>query len=227
MKLSEKIFGVLIAGVILLALAGCGNRAAPQSPAPPPAPPASETPAPPAPEPSAPPEAPPAPPASSVSDTPPAPPAPPASSAPAAGDIGLEGAKAAALERMGLSDSQVTWTEAKQDRDHGRLEYELEFWAGQVEYDLDIDGAAGTILKEKWEDHSVSGSADDAGEAAAKAAALGHLGLTESQVSSLRVERDLEHGLVEYEVKFWVGQSEYEYTVTGAGAILEYQLENH
>lgn len=128
---------------------------------------------------------------------------------------------------MGLSDSQVTWTEAKQDRDHGRLEYELEFWAGQVEYDLDIDGAAGTILKEKWEDHSVSGSADDAGEAAAKAAALGHLGLTESQVSSLRVERDLEHGLVEYEVKFWVGQSEYEYTVTGSGAILEYQLEMH
>lgn len=227
MKQSEKIFCVLIAGVMLLALAGCGNGAAPQSPAPPPAPPASETPAPPAPEPSAPPEAPPAPPASSVSDAPPAPPAPSASSAPAAGDIGLEGAKAAALERMGLSDSQVSWTETKQDRDHGRLEYELEFWAGQVEYDLDIDGSAGTILKEKWEDHSVSGSADDAGEAAAKAAALGHLGLAESQVSSLRVERDLEHGLVEYEVKFWVGQSEYEYTVTGSGAIIKYEMEVH
>ena len=155
------------------------------------------------------------------------PPAPSASSAPAAGDIGLDAAKAAALERMGLSDSQVSWTETKQDRDHGRLEYELEFWAGQVEYGLDIDGADGTILKEKWEDHSVSGSADDAGEAAAKAAALGHLGLAESQVSSLRVERDPEHGLVEYEVKFWVGQSEYEYTVTGSGAIFEYQRENH
>lgn len=229
MKVSGRIWCILIASVIALALPGCGAGAGPQSPAapPPPAPPASASPAEPAPEsPATPavPETPPAPPAPPAQDTPSASPAPSAS---AAGDIGLEGAKTAALERMGLSGDQVTWTDAEADWEHGRMEYELEFWAGQVEYDLEIDGATGAVLKEKWEDHSVTGTASDAGETAAKAAALGHLGLAESQVSALKADRELENGMVEYEVEFWVGQAEYDYTVTGDGRIVEYERENH
>lgn len=68
---------------------------------------------------------------------------------PAAGqpqDVGQETAKAAALTHAGLTESQVTGMKVEQDWDDGRLEYEIEFKFGGMEYDYTIDGATGTII---------------------------------------------------------------------------------
>ena len=59
-------------------------------------------------------------------------------------------------------------------------------------------------------------------------AALAHAGLTEGDVVSLSVKREYDDGRLEYEVKFWVDTTEYEYTVDGAtGDIRKSEREPH
>lgn len=66
-------------------------------------------------------------------------------------------------------------------------------------------------------------SGDYIGEAAAKAAALAHAGLTESQVGRVEVSLDRDDGRVVYEVEFKLNRMEYEYDIDAAtGAILEW-----
>ena len=50
--------------------------------------------------------------------------------------IGLEKAKQIALKDAGLSASQVSFVRAGLDWDNGRMEYEVEFWKDNVEYDF-------------------------------------------------------------------------------------------
>lgn len=64
-----------------------------------------------------------------------------------AGDIGKEQAKAAALAHAGLAESQVSRLEVARDRDDGRLEYEVDFKAGGLEYEYTIDAASGAVLE--------------------------------------------------------------------------------
>ncbi|MBR3570657.1 MAG: PepSY domain-containing protein [Oscillibacter sp.] len=73
--------------------------------------------------------------------------APPSASDPAQGGlIGRDEAKAIALAHAGLSESGVSGLQVKLDRDGGRAEYEVEFYAGGSEYGYDIDAASGEIL---------------------------------------------------------------------------------
>ena len=61
-------------------------------------------------------------------------------------DIGEAKAKSIALERAGVTESQIQRYECKRDYDDGRWKYEVEFRAGGWEYELDIDAATGTVL---------------------------------------------------------------------------------
>ena len=140
-------------------------------------------------------------------------------------DVGAEAAKSAALKPAGVSESQATDVKVKQDWDDGRLEYEVEFWVGSTEYDYTIDAVDGSVVAYDTEKHA-SASSTDIGAEAAESAALGHAGLSESQVAGLRSERDYDDGRLEYEVEFRSGGMEYEYTIDGAsGAILEYEKD--
>lgn len=66
--------------------------------------------------------------------------------------ITLEEAKAIALEKAGLKESDVVFEEAKLDREHGRVVYDIEFRQGRVEYCFEINAADGAIVE--WEkDH--------------------------------------------------------------------------
>ena len=156
-------------------------------------------------------------------------------------DVGQEAAKQAALSHAGLSASDVTDWKIERDWDDGRLEYEIEFWCGTTEYDYTIDGHSCSILKHEWDHHnegshhdephrggSSAGGAStgDIGAEAAKAAALAHAGVTESQTAEMKVDRDWDDGRLEYDVEFDVGRTEYEYTIDGVtGAVLEYEQD--
>ena len=61
--------------------------------------------------------------------------------------VSLEQAQQLALQKAGLSDSEVTWKKLEQDEDDGRIVYELEFISGRTEYDCEIDAATGNVLK--------------------------------------------------------------------------------
>lgn len=150
---------------------------------------------------------------------------------PTAQDMGQDAAKQAALGHAGLTESQVTGWEIERDWDDGRLEYDIEFWCGAIEYDYTIDGHSCQVIKHQREDHAGNhhGGGDpsaDIGAEAAKAAALAHAGVSESRTTKLEVERDWDDGRLEYEVEFEVGRMEYEYTIDGAtGAVLEYEQD--
>lgn len=74
-------------------------------------------------------------------------------SVPAAGDVGLEAAKSAALKHAGLSEGQVQELQVEWDNEHGRAVYEVEFKSGGMEYDYVIDAATGSVLEHQAERH--------------------------------------------------------------------------
>lgn len=60
--------------------------------------------------------------------------------------IGDDAAKAAALQRAGLTADQVRWEKCELDEDDGRFSYELEFSSGQHEYECEVEAFTGEIL---------------------------------------------------------------------------------
>lgn len=161
-------------------------------------------------------------------------------------DIGEAKAKSIALDHAGYKESKVSGLKVEREYDDGQLEYHVEFRVGNKEYDYEISAKSGKILdydvdvdddaKTSNSTTSSSGSSSsgssnstestDIGKAKAKAIALEHAGVTESQVTSLNVERDVDDGNVEYSVEFTVGNKEYDYEIDGAtGKILDYDVE--
>ncbi len=142
-----------------------------------------------------------------------------------------------------LSGHDLFHNKTRLDRDDGRLEYEVEFFINGFEVDYTIDAATGAILewdtdyegpppqavqpvKPEKPTQPEAPAVSDIGSDAAKAAALAHAGLAESQVSRLKAEADWDDGRLEYEVEFRADGMEYEYTIDGAtGAILEHERD--
>ena len=138
------------------------------------------------------------------------------------GAISVQGAKDAALAAAGLTESQVTALTVKGDYDDGRLEYEVKFWCGSTEYEYDIDGTTGAVLKQEQEAHaSAPSSGDVISPEAARDAALAHAGVGLGDVYELEVEAELDEWIPCYKVEFKSGGMEYEYEVhASTGEIL-------
>ena len=144
-------------------------------------------------------------------------------------------AKAAALAHAGLTESQVAGLKGKLDEDNGHPVYEVEFHCNSVEYDYEIDALDGEVWKYETNgtqtrptDVPATETSSDVGADKAKAAALAHAGLTESQVTGLKAERDQDDGRLQYEVEFKADGLEYEYTIDGStGAVLEHEKDQN
>ena len=54
-------------------------------------------------------------------------------------EVSLDDAKQIALERAGVTAENAVFTRAYLDDDDGRKEYEIEFYVGQTEYEMDVD----------------------------------------------------------------------------------------
>ena len=153
--------------------------------------------------------------------------------------IGESAAKAAALKHAGVSESSTKYCNAWLEYDDGRPEcYEVEFMAGNTRYEYKIALTAPTVLESERESYGGSGSSGgqtgggsnasstDIGAEKAKSIALNHAGVSASQASELKVDRDTDDGVLEYEVEFKAGGKEYEYTIHGGtGQILKYESD--
>ena len=62
------------------------------------------------------------------------------------GPLTVEQAKQAALDYAGVKASEDTFTKAHRDWDNGREVYEIEFYANNTEYDMDVDVNTGRIM---------------------------------------------------------------------------------
>lgn len=164
------------------------------------------------------------------------------SSANTASYIGESAAKAAALKHAGVSESSTKYCNAWLEYDDGRPEcYEVEFMANNTRYEYKIALTSATVLESEQESYGGSGSSGqstgqsgsgsgtsstDIGAEKAKSIALNHAGVSASQASQMKVERDTDDGVLEYEVEFKAGGKEYEYTIHGGtGQILKYESD--
>ena len=145
----------------------------------------------------------------------------------AAGFIGLDAAKAIALENAGVAESAATFSATELDRQSGSGVYTIDFTANGQSYAYDIDALTGSIL---------SGAPETAGASAgtaitaqqAQEIALNHTGLTADQVTLLRCALDREDGRQVYDVEFYNSASyiEYDYEIdASSGDILSYDFD--
>ena len=147
----------------------------------------------------------------------------------ASGDIGSEKAKSIALNHAGVTSSTAKFVKVERDRDDGRLLYEVEFYAGNKEYDYEILASDGTILSydADIEGYRIPSSTSSSSSGyisveRAKEIALQHAGLSSSGVNFDKAELDEDDGRFEYEIEFHHNFREYEYTIDAAsGTILE------
>ena len=153
-------------------------------------------------------------------------------SAPAFNGVGESGAKAAALNHAGFAEKDTTYCNAWTEYENGRPDhYQVEFAVGTVKYEYEIGLTDGAVLSCEQEQRqnpkdNTSSTSSDIGESGAKTAAFQHAGVSESQVSKLKVKQDWDDGRLEYEVEFKAGGMEYEYTIDGSsGAILEHEMD--
>ena len=144
-------------------------------------------------------------------------------------DIGAEKAKEIALQHAGVSASNAVFVKAERERDDGRLTYDVDFYAGNKEYDYEILAADGTILSydADIEGYRIPSSTSTSSSGyisveRAKEIALQHAGLSSSGVNFDKAEFDHDDGRAEYEIEFHHNFREYEYTIDAAsGTILE------
>ena len=169
--------------------------------------------------------------------------------------IGIDAAKAVALEAAGVAEDDAVFSTAGLDKRNGMDYYAVDFTAGGQSYEYDIDAVTGVVI-----DSSSGGGAaetpaagDDDGMASAPAAAspspsagqttggqaaavteeqaretaLSHAGLTADQVTFVRSKLDRDDGRLMYDVEFYTSDyKEYDYEIDAAtGEILSYDYD--
>lgn len=157
-----------------------------------------------------------------------APSAPPASSGTA---ISEARAKEIAFAHAGVQAADTVVEKIKLDWEDGVQVYELEFRTGSEEYEYELNALDGTVLKSEQktragQSHS-SQQTSYIGDAAAKAAALSHAGVSAGDAWDMKCELDCDDGRYLYEVEFDAGSLEYEYEIDAeTGAVLKAERDS-
>ena len=162
--------------------------------------------------------------------------------------IGLDAAKAIALEAAGVAESAATFTTTGLDRQNGTDFYAIDFTANGQSYEYDIDAVTGIIISGPQNDSAASAStspqpsssvdpspsptASQSGsgtitEDQARQIALDHAGLSASQVTFLKSSVGYDDGRQGYDVEFYSSDyTEYDYEIDAAtGDILSYDSD--
>lgn len=148
-------------------------------------------------------------------------------SKPETGFITLEQARAAALKDAGLSSSQVTFSFAGLVRRDSGWVYTMRFYSSAAEYCYTIDAATGKVLDKNTPQ---AGGQKHITLEQARAAALEDAGLSSSQVTFLKAEKDYDDGRWMYEIEFVSASGEYDYEIDAVtGRVLErdYDAESY
>lgn len=147
----------------------------------------------------------------------------------AAAQISLDDAKAIVLADAGVSNSDVTFTKEKLDREKGTWYYDLEFYTADTEYDYEVYVETGKIVsKDVKSILSDDTSSDFIGIDAAKEIALKDAGVSADLVTFTKAKLEKDDGISAYEITFLSGTVEYEYTIKAAdGTILEYDIDHN
>ncbi|MCC2259854.1 PepSY domain-containing protein [Intestinimonas aquisgranensis] len=146
--------------------------------------------------------------------------------------IGKAKAKEVALDHAGLTYSDVSFVRVELDWDDGQPQYEVEFYAGNKEYDYEINAKTGKITNVDFDIENFTVPSGDTGdyisETKAKEIALDHAGVSSSAATFVQVKLDWDDGRPEYEVEFYTNGKEYDYeidAITGDVRSYDYDAE--
>ena len=132
--------------------------------------------------------------------------------------IGARDAESIAIDHSGVERARFIHTE--KDRDNGKAIWEVEFYDGDKEYSYDIDAESGDIVKADWELDWWDRSGDEISEEDALYMALDDSGVKESDTDYLRVHAERDDGDIIYKVKFYSGDTMYEYEIADNGTMV-------
>ncbi|MCD7959649.1 MAG: PepSY domain-containing protein, partial [Ruminococcus sp.] len=141
--------------------------------------------------------------------------------------VELDTAKNTVLKDAGVSNSNVTFTKEKLDREKGTWYYDLEFYTTDTEYDYEVNAETGEIIGKEVE-YILSNNGDDyIGIDAAKEIVLKNADISANDVIFTKAKLEKEDGIVVYEIEFIIDTVEYENIVQASdGTILEYDIDH-
>ena len=150
--------------------------------------------------------------------------------------IGLEAAKALALEAAGVPAASVSFSGANLDQRDGVNYYEVDFTYDGQQYQYDIDAVTGVVIEHTeaavsaQPQVSVAPAASNGVQSVtadqAKQIALTNAGLSADQVSWIRCELEWDDGRQVYDVEFYCGSTEYDYEIDAAtGEVLQFDYD--
>lgn len=139
-----------------------------------------------------------------------------------------------ALDDAQVAKEDITQSRVKKEYDDGVLEYEVDFYVGNKEYDYDIDANTGAIRSKDMdiEDDflNASGQAADAnGEviSEAEAAAIALAKVPGAEESDLRMKLEMDDGKQVYEGTIRYELKEYEFEIdANNGNIISWELDD-
>lgn len=141
--------------------------------------------------------------------------------------IGETRALQIAMDHAGVKSADVQFSYAKLDYDNGRWMYDAEFYAGNTEYDYEIDASTGAILEYDYDmeyTYVPAGTAGVSIETAKQTALALVSGATENNI---RIYTDYDDGRMVYEGKIIYNAMEYEFEIDAAtGNIIEWDVES-
>lgn len=152
-------------------------------------------------------------------------------STPEASDyITVEQAKAAALAHAGVKASDAIFVKAGLDWDDGRVCYEVEFYAGNNEYDYEINATTGAVLSadRDWDDFSLGGGSAASQDDLISADKAKQIALAKAPdgTTVVKCELDRDDGRYVYEVEMRNGNMEYECDVNAVtGVIVDWEAD--
>lgn len=162
--------------------------------------------------------------------------------------IGESRALQIALDHAGVKSSDTLFSYAKLDYDDGRYEYDVEFYAGNKEYDYNIDAVTGNILSYDFDMEShytppvqqaapaqPQPAAQPQTQAAASTAAVSidtakQTALSRvpgATASHIRITTDYDDGRMVYEGKIIYNAMEYDFEIDAStGNVTEWDVES-
>ena len=153
--------------------------------------------------------------------------------------ITAEQAKSAALSHAGVSANDAIFVKAGLDWDDGKVHYEVEFYAGNTEYDYDIDAVSGAVLSydREWDDFSLKGYQNTDSSTGTGSTSQSNL-ITEAKAKEIalakapagatvvKCELDRDDGRYVYEIEMRSGYMEYECDINAVtGVIIDWDAD--
>ena len=134
-----------------------------------------------------------------------------------------------ALQRVGKTQDEATFTRVRLDRENSVTVYDVYFYDTEKEYELSIDVDTKEIISYK-EDYlnnqgnNTNPSDQYIGVEKAKEIVLEHAGLSSSDVNFSKVELDVDYHIATYEIEFYHNYYEYDYEIDAlTGEVLKYE----